>query len=513
MNEGPAFEEDAPKTLWLTEKAEDKQLRTAEDDDDTDANDLVPADFVASDDDNADENNLRDDVTYALAGADKDSFSIVEEDTGAGTLTVATTHTVDYETQSTYSITIIATSTDAITNDPDERGTLKSRIDVTIKVVNMEDGGTVMLSQLEPQIGRSVTATVSDPDGGITSTRWQWYRGVNVGDDGAITTTAENFLGAPPCDLTLDLDELCRIDGATSATYTPIDDDEDETLTARVTYRDNIVTDTASPAGDDGDNAESLGGKPVQVGAANNTAPEYGDQDPNTEGDQTDATSRDVAENTKTGTSFGDDVSADPKDEDALLYTISGTDADAFGIDRVSGQLETKAELDYETRNAYTVVVTATDPSGASDSITVTINVIDGPDKAVISLTPPVPPIVAMEGSVTLSSDSPAVGEAITATLEDGNEVTGLTWQWANHAIGDEAYADIEGATDASYTPTDADFEKHVQGHRLLQRRLQRRKPDRNGRNRQPRQQRPRLRRRNSSPDRRRKRRSNGPRR
>ena len=40
--------------------------------------------------------------------------------------------------------------------------------------------------------------------------------------------------------------------------------------------------------------------------------------------------------------------------------------------------------------------------------------------------------------------------------------MTGLTWQWSNHAIGDEAYADIEGATDASYTPTDADFEKHV---------------------------------------------------
>ena len=123
-----------------------------------------------------------------------------------------------------------------------------------------------------------------------------------------------------------------------------------------------------------------------------------------------------------------------------------------------TGQLKTKAELDYETKATYTVVVNATDPSGAVDSILVTINVTDVNDGATITLTPPVPPIVAMDGSVTLSSDSPAVGEAITATLEDGNEVTGLTWQWSNHAIGDEAYADIEGATDASYTPTDADF-------------------------------------------------------
>ena len=37
----------------------------------------------------------------------------------------------------------------------------------------------------------------------------------------------------------------------------------------------------------------------------------------------------------------------------------------------------TKASLNYEARNRYSVVVTATDPSGASDSIQVTINVTD----------------------------------------------------------------------------------------------------------------------------------------
>ena len=33
--------------------------------------------------------------------------------------------------------------------------------------------------------------------------------------------------------------------------------------------------------------------------------------------------------------------------------------------------------MDYETKNEYTVIVTATDGSGASASITVTINVTD----------------------------------------------------------------------------------------------------------------------------------------
>ena len=50
-----------------------------------------------------------------------------------------------------------------------------------------------------------------------------------------------------------------------------------------------------------------------------------------------------------------------------------------------------KAELDYETKATYTVVVTATDPSGATDSITVTINVTDENDKPVIGLTPQCP--------------------------------------------------------------------------------------------------------------------------
>ena len=47
----------------------------------------------------------------------------------------------------------------------------------------------------------------------------------------------------------------------------------------------------------------------------------------------------------------------------------------SFNIDRPSGQLRTKAKLDYETRNTYMVTVTATDPNGLSDSIDVTIKV------------------------------------------------------------------------------------------------------------------------------------------
>ena len=103
-------------------------------------------------------------------------------------------------------------------------------------------------------------------------------------------------------------------------------------------------------------------------------------------GDQSDSTSRKVAENTKAGRNIGSPVSARDDDGDLLIFTLTGADAASFGISRNSGQLKTKAALNYETRDSYTVVVTATDPSGAMDSIVVTINVTDEDDPAVITV-------------------------------------------------------------------------------------------------------------------------------
>ena len=56
---------------------------------------------------------------------------------------------------------------------------------------------------------------------------------------------------------------------------------------------------------------------------------------------------------------------------------MGGPDADSFTIDRTDGQLSTKAALDKEEKDTYTVTVTATDPSGETATITVTIKVTD----------------------------------------------------------------------------------------------------------------------------------------
>ena len=117
-----------------------------------------------------------------------------------------------------------------------------------------------------------------------------------------------------------------------------------------------------------------------------NAAPVFPDQDFLTGGDQSDRTSREVAENTEAGTSIGAPVRARDDDGDLLIYTMGGADGAVSSISRNSGQLKTKGALNYEAKNVYTVVVTVTDPFGAADSIEVTINVTDVDDPAVIRL-------------------------------------------------------------------------------------------------------------------------------
>ena len=49
---------------------------------------------------------------------------------------------------------------------------------------------------------------------------------------------------------------------------------------------------------------------------------------------------REVKENTEADQSFGDAIEAGDADSDLLIHTLSGDDADSFGIDRKNGQFE-----------------------------------------------------------------------------------------------------------------------------------------------------------------------------
>ena len=104
-----------------------------------------------------------------------------------------------------------------------------------------------------------------------------------------------------------------------------------------------------------------------------NTAPVFSDG----EGNPVLTTVRTVAENTPAVVNIGEPMAATDVDEDSLTHDLDGADAGSFDLDRSTGQLRTKAPLDYETRAAYTIEVAATDRFGVSATITVTIEVTD----------------------------------------------------------------------------------------------------------------------------------------
>ena len=125
---------------------------------------------------------------------------------------------------------------------------------------------------------------------------------------------------------------------------------------------------------------------------------------------------RSVAENTSSGVNIGGAVSATDLDDDILTYGLSGADAGSFGIVGTTGQLQTRAPLNYEEKNAYSVVVTVTDGRGGADTIGVAINVTDENDDPIFVEGDHATRSVAENTDVGVN-----IGGAVSATDEDGD--------------------------------------------------------------------------------------------
>ena len=344
VNEPPAFDEDVPTVLRVRENA-DPPVITLEDDSQVDADT-----FTVTDEDPADTAR-----SYSVAGDDREVLAFDSSDI----LGFMADHKPDFEEKSSYSITVTARS-----GTPFRRKS--SSLEVTIEVVDTEDVGEVSLSQRQGQVGIDINATVSDPDGGVSIRRWEWARSAEITVNEQGTPSAECRADPGDSDVVV-VAGWTTIDGASAAAYTPEQADLGTCLRATVFYTDNL-DDTERQA-------EGVSERPVQDTRPANAAPRFVDQDLNSPGDQSDRTSRKIAENTDPEESIGTPVSAFDEDDALLIYKLSGADAAFFDISRNTGQLMTKASLNFEARNSYSVVVTATDPSGASDSILVTINV------------------------------------------------------------------------------------------------------------------------------------------
>ena len=256
-----------------------------------------------------------DTLTYTLEGTDAASFAIVST---SGQ--IQTKAALNYETKSSYSVTVKASD-----------GTASDTITVTISVTNAQEAGTVSLSPALPRVGTALTATLSDPDGGVTGKTWAWASST---DKSAWTA----------------------ISGADSASYTPVDGDLNRYLRATASYADTLGA---------GRSAAGISANKVAA-QGTNSAPVFADA----------TAKRSVAENTAADTNISYPVTATDADGDTLTYTLEGTDAASFAIVSTSGRLRTKAALDYETKSSYSVTVKASDGTD-SDTIDVSIRVID----------------------------------------------------------------------------------------------------------------------------------------
>ena len=309
VNELPEFDEETPTALSIAENTATGQN--------------IGDPFAAQDPDEGAT------LTYTLGGDDVASFGL---DTSSGQL--QTKAALDYETEGSYSVTISVRDSKDADGNPDTAD--DKTITVTIGVTNVDEDGEVTFSSTEPQVDTALTATLDDPDDGVTGETWTWEKSADGSSNWTVISTA------------------------TSDSYTPVAADEDKYLKATASYTDGEGS---------GKSAEAVSANPVQAAPDTNVPPAFDTL--------TETGARTVAENTDAGVDIGAPVDATDNDNDTLTYSLGGDDADSFDIVAASGQLQTKAALDYERKDSYTVTVTATDPSNATDTIDVTITVTD----------------------------------------------------------------------------------------------------------------------------------------
>ena len=335
------------------------------------------------------ENNT---LTYSLDVPSRATFNMV-----ATTGQLQTKAALDYETgPNSYIVTVDAT-------DPSG---LYDTIEVTITVNNVDEPGTVTLSSLQPHVSFQLTATLDDPDNVSGSETWSWERSQNGNSSWTL------------------------ISGETSATYTPVAADVGDYLRATASYDDGEGS---------GKSAEGVSANVVQAAPVpQNLRPQF----------PSNTAARDVDENTVAGRDIGLPVTATDPNDDTLTYSLDVPSQATFNMIATTGQLQTKAALDYETgTHTYSVTGTATDPAGLDDTIevTITVNNVDEP------------------GTVTLSSLQPIEGTPLTATLDDPDDVSGsATWLWAGSPNGSSSWTPISGATTDSYTPVTADVTRFL---------------------------------------------------
>ena len=162
-----------------------------------------------------------DSLTYSVGGTDAAKFNrVFALDASTGEITVKPGATVDYESKSSYSLTFSVTDGEDASGSPESEPTTDDTAQVSIRVTNIDEPGSVSLSTTDPRVGRSVRASISDPDGWPKPFRIEWARAFRA------TTAFIPFLPISVSDMTPE-------------SYTPTEEDKYQFLRVTIFYFDN----------------------------------------------------------------------------------------------------------------------------------------------------------------------------------------------------------------------------------------------------------------------------------
>ena len=151
-------------------------------------------------------------INWSLDGADASQFML--DGTGMSRM-LNFRSAPDYEDpmgganddSNTYMVTVKA-----------EAGGEMEMMEVTVMVTDVNEAGTVTLMSTSLVVGSEVTASLTDLDGGVTGTTWQWAKSMTMNGT------------------------FRDIGTATSASYTPVEDDAGMYLQATASYTDGHGT-------------------------------------------------------------------------------------------------------------------------------------------------------------------------------------------------------------------------------------------------------------------------------
>ena len=293
-------------------------------------------------------------LTHSIKNAGTSPFTIVRS---TGQLQVG--QPLDHETQETYTVVVQVTDSEDADGTFENPAVIDDTITVTITVNNVEEAESVSLSWKQPQVRTPITASLTDLDGINSGPTWQWAEA---------NTKTGNYT-----DLTGN--------GATSATYTPQPGDSGKYLRATATYTDGE---------DASKTAQAVSYRAVRDAPLVNAAPAFRDVPTGPGGYscspyQVDAVCRYIPQNTPVGGDIYYPVKATDSDHDEIRYSVGGTDADLFRIDRSGGTLFTTKTHAFNDKISYSITITATDPSGEFDSIEITLTPSGGTHNPVVS--------------------------------------------------------------------------------------------------------------------------------